>query len=109
MWLRDREGSEPVTARSPLRARRILSWIALVVAVVAAVFFVTRAMSTGQQVWVWEAAIAAAVAVVAAVDLAVLRRRRARSSGGEHGQQEQQDHGGGHSEDDPDMGQRPHS
>ncbi|MGW2215733.1 DUF6343 family protein [Nonomuraea sp. NPDC001684] len=129
MWLRNRAGTEPVTARSPLRARRVLSWIALVVAAAAAVFFVTRAMATGQQVWVWEAALAAAVAVVAAVDLAVLRRRRAgpsggghaRSagehggsgdghggSGGEHGQQEQQDHRGGHPEDDPDMGQRPH-
>ncbi|MEU1384720.1 MULTISPECIES: DUF6343 family protein [unclassified Nonomuraea] len=116
MWLRNRAGTEPVTARSPLRARRVLSWIALVAAVAAAVFFVTRAMATGQQVWVWEAALAAAVAMVAAVDLAVLRRRRAGPSGGEHGrsggehgQQEQQDHRGGHPEDDPDMGQRPHS
>ncbi|GGS96374.1 DUF6343 family protein [Nonomuraea spiralis] len=78
MWLRNREGTEPVTARSPLRARRILSWIALIVAVVATIFFVTRAMATGEQVWVWEAAIGAAVAAVAAVDLAVLRHRRDR-------------------------------
>ncbi|MDP4504853.1 DUF6343 family protein [Nonomuraea sp. NBC_00507] len=81
MWLRNREGTEPVSARSPVRARRILSWVALVFGVVAAVFFVTRAMSTGEQVWRWEAAIAAAVAVIAAVDLAVLRHRR---SGGQH-------------------------
>ncbi|MEO3804209.1 DUF6343 family protein [Nonomuraea sp. B1E8] len=84
MWLRDRSGTEPVTARSPLRARRILSWVALVVAVVAGVFFLVRAMSTGEEVWRWEAAIAAAVAVVAAVDLVVLRRR----SGSQHGDQQ---------------------
>lgn len=78
MWLRNRQGTEPVTARSPLGARRALSLGALVVAVIAAVFFVVRAMSTGQAVWGWEAAIAGAVAVVAAADLAVLRRRRER-------------------------------
>lgn len=81
MWLRNREGTEPLTARSPLRARRVLSWIALIVATAAAVFFVVRAMSTGEQVWVWEAAIAAAVAVFAAVDLVVLRHRRAQGGG----------------------------
>ncbi|TDD24895.1 DUF6343 family protein [Nonomuraea diastatica] len=84
MWLRDRSGTEPVTARSPLRARRILSWVALVIAVVAGVFFLVRAMSTGEEVWRWEAVIAAAVAVTAAVDLLVLRRR----SGGQHGDQQ---------------------
>ncbi|GAA3609939.1 hypothetical protein GCM10022419_113720 [Nonomuraea rosea] len=76
MWLRNREGTEPVSARSPLRARRILSLIALVLGVAAAVFFATRAMSTGAEVWRWEAVIAAAVAVIAAIDLAVLRHRR---------------------------------
>ncbi|WP_188190541.1 DUF6343 family protein [Nonomuraea sp. SYSU D8015] len=85
MWLRNRAGTEPLTARSPLRARRILSIVALVVGVVAAVFFVTRAMSTGEEVWRWEAAIAAAVAIIAAVDLVVLRHRR---SGGQHGEQQ---------------------
>ncbi|MFI7697770.1 DUF6343 family protein [Nonomuraea sp. NPDC049480] len=85
MWLRNREGTEPLSARSPLRARRVLSLVALVLGVAAAVFFVTRAMSTGEEVWRWEAAIAAAVAVIAAVDLAVLRRRR---SGGQHGKQQ---------------------
>jgi membrane protein YdbS with pleckstrin-like domain len=78
MWLRNREGTEPVSARSPLRARRILSLIALILGVAAAVFFATRAMSTGAEVWRWEAVIAAAVAVIAAVDLAVLRHRRSR-------------------------------
>ncbi|MEV5896582.1 DUF6343 family protein [Nonomuraea fuscirosea] len=78
MWLRNRAGTEPVTARSPLGARRVLSLVALVLGVVAAVFFAVRAMSTGEEVWVWEAVIAAVVAVVAAIDLAVLRRRRSR-------------------------------
>jgi hypothetical protein len=88
MWLRNREGTEPLSARSPLRARRILSLIALVIGVVAAVFFVTRAMSTGAEVWRWEAAIAVAVAVIAAIDLLVLRHRRAPGSGRQHGQQQ---------------------
>ncbi|SDJ57438.1 DUF6343 family protein [Nonomuraea jiangxiensis] len=76
MWLRNRQGTEPVSARSPVRARRILSWIALVLGVVIAVVFVVLAMRTGEEVWRWEAAIAAAVALVAAIDLAVLRHRR---------------------------------
>ncbi|MGW0804891.1 DUF6343 family protein [Nonomuraea sp. NPDC002799] len=75
MWLRDRAGTEPVNARSPIRARRILSWTALILGVVAAVFFAVLAMNTGEEVWGWEAAIAAAVAVVAAIDLLVLRHR----------------------------------
>ncbi|MET8004171.1 DUF6343 family protein [Nonomuraea glycinis] len=78
MWLRNREGTEPATARSPVRVRRILSVTALVLTTVAAVFFVSRALSTGEEVWVWEAAIAAVVAVIAAVDLLVLRHRRSR-------------------------------
>ncbi|MGW4790930.1 DUF6343 family protein [Nonomuraea sp. NPDC004297] len=76
MWLRNREGTEPVTARSPLRARRILSLIALAFGLVTGVFFVVQAVLTGAQVWRWEAAISAAVVVIAVVDLAVLRRRR---------------------------------
>ncbi|MFI6988885.1 DUF6343 family protein [Nonomuraea wenchangensis] len=88
MWLRDRTGTEPLTARSPLRARRVLSMVALVLAVAAAVFFAIRAMSTGEEVWRWEAAIAAAVAVVAAVDLLVIRHRSSgrRSRPGSGGQ-----------------------
>ncbi|MEV5494625.1 DUF6343 family protein [Nonomuraea fuscirosea] len=82
MWLRNRAGTEPVTARSPLGARRILSLVALVLGVAAAVFFAALAMSTGAEVWVWEAVISAVVAVVAAIDLAVLRRRRSRRTGG---------------------------
>ncbi|MEW9547455.1 DUF6343 family protein [Nonomuraea sp. NPDC050783] len=76
MWLRDRSGTEPLTARSPLRARRVLSLVVLVLGVVAAVFFAIRAMSTGEEVWRWEAAVAGAVAIIAAVDLLVLRHRR---------------------------------
>ncbi|MBF8192904.1 hypothetical protein ITP53_45955 [Nonomuraea sp. K274] len=88
MWLRNREGTEPVSARSPLRARRLLSWVALILGVAAAVFFAVRAMSTGAEVWRWEAAIAAVVAVIAALDLLVLRHRRAgRGSRGQHGDQ----------------------
>ncbi len=86
MWLRNRAGTEPATARSPVRIRRILSLIALVLAVAAAVFFVSRAMSTGEELWFWEAAIAAAVAVIAAVDLLVLRHRRSRRRDGQHQQ-----------------------
>ncbi|MGN9782480.1 DUF6343 family protein [Nonomuraea sp. ZG12] len=86
MWLRNRAGTEPTTARSPVRVRRILSLAALVLATVAAVFFVSRALSTGEEVWVWEAAIAAAVAVIAAVDLLVLRHRRSRRRDGQHQQ-----------------------
>ncbi|GAA3174747.1 DUF6343 family protein [Nonomuraea roseoviolacea] len=79
MWLRDRSGTEPASARSPLRARRALSTVALVAGVTAAVFFAFSAMSTGADVWAWEAAIGAVVAIIAAIDLAVLRRRRDRS------------------------------
>ncbi|MFI7451866.1 DUF6343 family protein [Nonomuraea sp. NPDC049714] len=86
MWLRNRAGTEPTTARSPVCVRRILSLAALVLATVAAVFFVSRALSTGEEVWVWEAAIAAAVAVIAAVDLLVLRHRRSRRRDGQHQQ-----------------------
>ncbi|MFI6299665.1 DUF6343 family protein [Nonomuraea sp. NPDC050790] len=76
MWLRNREGTEPLSARSPVRARRILSVIALVVGAALAVFCLLRALSTGEQVWFWEAAIAGLVALVAVIDLIVLRRRR---------------------------------
>lgn len=75
MWLRNREGTEPLTARSPYGARRALSIGALVVGALAAVFFVVQAMRTGEAVWAWEAAIAAAVAIIAAIDLLVIRHR----------------------------------
>ncbi|GGM91562.1 hypothetical protein GCM10010106_44300 [Thermopolyspora flexuosa] len=72
---RNRSGTEPVTARSPLRARAVLSGIALPVALIAAVYFVVRALREGDAVWWAEAIIAGAVAVIAAIDLLVLRRR----------------------------------
>ncbi|MFI6501167.1 DUF6343 family protein [Nonomuraea typhae] len=76
MWLRDREGTEPVNARSPVRLRRVLSVIALVAGVALAAFFAWRAKVTGEEVWSWEAVIAAAVALVAAGDIMLLRRRK---------------------------------
>lgn len=72
---RERSGTEPVTARSPLRVRALLSGVALPLAVIATVFFVVRGARSGAAVWWVEAAIAAAVAVVAAVDLVVIRKR----------------------------------
>jgi hypothetical protein len=78
MWLRDRSGTEPSTARSATGARFALSLIALPVAAVAAALLASKAMSTGREVWAWEAAIAAVVALLAAVDLIVLWRRRHR-------------------------------
>ncbi|GAA4510953.1 MULTISPECIES: DUF6343 family protein [Nonomuraea] len=84
MWLRNRAGTEPLTARSPYRLRRILSLAALVLGTAAAVYFITQAMSTGEQVWAWEAAIAAAVAVFAAVDLVIIQRRLSRQRDRQH-------------------------
>ncbi|GAA0943527.1 DUF6343 family protein [Nonomuraea longicatena] len=75
MGRRDREGSEPLNARSPVRARRIMSVIALVVFTALGVFFVVRATATGQPVWSVEAVIAGVAAVVALIDLVVLRGR----------------------------------
>ncbi len=97
MWLRNREGTEPTTARSPLRVRRILSLVALVLAGAATVFFVWRAMRTGEELWIWEAAIAAAVTVIAAVDLLVIRHRSGRRDG-QHQEEQGQRH---HHDDDP--------
>lgn len=72
---RERRGDEPVTARSPLRARAALSGVTLPLALIAAGYFVVRAVRDGEAVWWAEAAIAAAVALVAAVDLLVVRAR----------------------------------
>ncbi|GAB2830450.1 hypothetical protein GCM10022221_31460 [Actinocorallia aurea] len=72
-----RAGTEPVTARSPLRLRAVLSSIALVASVVATVVFALRAMhgdGPGAAPWVI-AAITAATALVAAIDLVVIGRR----------------------------------
>ncbi|TYB47273.1 hypothetical protein FXF51_58520 [Nonomuraea sp. PA05] len=85
MWLRNREGTEPLTARSPVGARRVLSIVALAFGVVAAVFCTVMAVRTGEEVWRWEAAIAALVALCAATSLVVLRHHR---SGRQHRQQQ---------------------
>ncbi|MCG5215546.1 DUF6343 family protein [Streptosporangium soli] len=71
----DRTGTEPANARSPLRTRAVLSGVVLPLAVLAVVYFVLKAVRTGEAVWTAEAVIAGAVALVAAVDLAVIRRR----------------------------------
>lgn len=78
MWQRHPDGSEPVNAHSALRARKIMSAIALPVALVGAICFAVLAVRSGREVWWWETAIAAAVAVFAAVDLGVLHYRTRR-------------------------------
>ncbi|MET9343414.1 DUF6343 family protein [Nonomuraea sp. NPDC003804] len=78
MWQRHPEGTEPVSARSPLRARKIMSSVALPLALVGTVVFTVLAMRTGREVWWWETAIAAAVALFAAIDLGVLHYHRTR-------------------------------
>lgn len=67
-------GSEPLNARSPLRLRAILSGIALVIAVAAAILFALGAQADGDGDWA-AAGICAAVAVIAAIDLVVIARR----------------------------------
>ncbi|GAA0597095.1 DUF6343 family protein [Actinomadura livida] len=69
---RQPSGSEPLTARSPLRLRAVLSVIALVLAVGAAIVFALTAEGDGA--WT-AAAMCAVVAVIAAVDLVVIARR----------------------------------
>ncbi|MCD0451704.1 DUF6343 family protein [Actinocorallia sp. API 0066] len=72
-----RAGTEPVTARSALGLRAGMSAVALLAAVVAGVVFALRAMGgagPGAAPWVITG-ICAAVAVIAAIDLAVIYRR----------------------------------
>ncbi|WP_066935063.1 DUF6343 family protein [Microtetraspora fusca] len=81
MWGK-RRGTEPLEARSALRARALLSGIALPIALAAAVFFGWLASVTGAAVWAVESGIAAFIALVAAIDLVVIwaRIRRSRRS-----------------------------
>lgn len=68
-------GTEPLTARSPLRLRAVMSSIALVSGVVAAVLFAlvsARDDSTGAAV---AAGICAVLALIALTDLIVITRR----------------------------------
>ncbi|GAA4226202.1 hypothetical protein GCM10022254_10490 [Actinomadura meridiana] len=68
-------GREPLTARSPLRLRAILSGVALVGSAAAAVVFaVTAQREDDDGAWT-AAALCAFVAVVAALDLVVIARR----------------------------------
>ena len=76
---RDRRGTEPVSARSPLRTRAVLSGIVLPIAIAAAISGGYRASAEGTTVWAVEAAIAALVALIAAIDLAVIARHISRT------------------------------
>ncbi|GLW67404.1 hypothetical protein Arub01_56470 [Actinomadura rubrobrunea] len=68
-------GDEPSTARSPLRLRAVLSGVALVAGAAAAVLFaLSGARGRDPGPWV-AAAICAAVAVIAAIDLVAIARR----------------------------------
>jgi hypothetical protein len=63
--------------------RAVLSGVVLPLALVAAVFFVVVAMRTGEGIWYAEAVVAGVVAMIAAVDLVVIRRRARRGSSAE--------------------------
>ncbi|XVQ15292.1 DUF6343 family protein [Spirillospora sp. CA-255316] len=68
-------GDEPLTARSPLRLRAVLSTVALLAGAVAAVLFaVAGSRGGGPGPWT-AAAICAVIALVALVDLVVIARR----------------------------------
>ena len=73
-----RTGTEPQTARSPLRLRMVLAGFGLIACTVAAVFFLDEAQhqagSTSTALTV-AAAAAGVGALVAIVDLVVLARR----------------------------------
>ncbi|NVI92830.1 hypothetical protein HUX53_37550 [Actinomadura sp. BRA 177] len=63
-----------MSARSPLRLRAIMSGVALVIAVAAAIVFAIGIGAKGDGSWA-AAGICAAVAVIAAIDLVVIARR----------------------------------
>ncbi|MFI0481203.1 DUF6343 family protein [Actinomadura sp. 9N215] len=69
------EGREPLDARSPLRLRAVLAGVALVGTAAGAVVFAVAALR-GDDDGAWAAAaVCAAVAVIAAIDLIVIARR----------------------------------
>ncbi|MER6529963.1 DUF6343 family protein [Streptomyces sp. NPDC001508] len=82
-----RTGSEPVTARSPLRLRLLLSGIFLPVFVAAAALFALWARASGpggsphRAVLITIAALCAIIAFLAVVDLLVVVRRLRRERG----------------------------
>jgi hypothetical protein len=69
---RDRAGTEPVTARSPLRLRAVLAAVTLVACLVAAPL-VAAFDAGGSPTWL--VTLLLAFAVVNAIDLAVVLRR----------------------------------
>ncbi|MEU6040017.1 DUF6343 family protein [Actinomadura sp. NPDC047616] len=72
---RQPRGDEPLTARSPLGLRAVLSGVALVAGAVAAVLFgLSAAHARDAGPWV-ATAICATVALIAAIDLVVIARR----------------------------------
>ncbi|MCF2525754.1 hypothetical protein [Yinghuangia soli] len=72
-----RRGTEPDDAVTDLPLRRILSRLALVAGVVAAVgcSWAAAVSEAHQGVWIFAAVMSAATAIVAAVDLGVIRHR----------------------------------
>jgi DNA-binding IclR family transcriptional regulator len=72
-----RHGTEPDDAVSDLPLRRLLSRMALVAGVLGAALCAWAASDTDmhQGVWIFAAAVSAATAVVAAIDLGVIRHR----------------------------------
>lgn len=72
-----RRGTEPDDAVSDLPLRRLLSRMALVAGVVGAAVCAWIASDTGthQGVWIFAAAVSGATALVAAIDLGVIRHR----------------------------------
>jgi len=74
-----RTGTEPRTARSPLRLRLVLSAVVLPLALLATIYFGAAALRTGETVWTIEAVLTGLIAIVAAIDIVVLIRRLRRS------------------------------
>ncbi|MEU5879932.1 DUF6343 family protein [Spirillospora sp. NPDC047279] len=68
-------GDEPVTARSPLRLRAVLSVITLVWAGAATVLFVVLGVRDGGALYWALGAVCLIIVVTAAIDLRVIARR----------------------------------
>ncbi|WP_327420322.1 DUF6343 family protein [Streptomyces sp. NBC_01230] len=83
----DRAGTEPLTARSDLRLRTVLSTAALVIFALATAGFAwwavssSRDSSPGSTVLSVLAAVCGVLLLVAVLDLAVIRRRRSGRQG----------------------------
>lgn len=81
-----RQGTEPNDAVTDLPLRRALSRWALIAGVIAAALCSWAAATADEHrgVWIFAAAVSAATALVAAVDLAVVRRRMRQRRPGRH-------------------------